>query len=211
MPGHRGCRASGWRRAWPLDPRASRRYARAPADFARGPMESLQQPLMSIRRRWLLIALVTALGLVVAVVVAMTRGSHWVSSATVIVGTAQDEGRTPADNAVLARGYVDLINSPGYQGSLRAGTSIPSDLVVAANPVAASPIINVEGRAATADEARAGTDAFATAFVADIQRGYARINDVRLAPLRRRLEAVASEITATQAKLAELEAAGIEA
>jgi Mrp family chromosome partitioning ATPase len=172
-------------------------------------MESLQQPLLSIRRRWLLIAQITVLALVVALVVTATRKSDWVSNATVIVGTSQDAGSTSTDNAVLARGYVDLINSAGYQQSLRAGTRIPSDLVIRANPVAASPLINLSGRAPTPEGARAGTDAFAAAFVADIQRGYVRINDVRLAPLRDRLAAVGTDIAEAQQELATLAAAGV--
>lgn len=164
-------------------------------------MESLRQPLLSIRRRWLLIAEITALAILVAVVVTLTRGSSWVSNATVIVGSAQDAGRTPSDNAVLARGYVDLFNSPGYQSTVRAGTNIPADLRVLATPVAASPLINIAGSAASPQTAQRGTNAMAAAFVADIQRGYARISNARLAPLQTRLATVGAEISERKARL----------
>ncbi len=171
-------------------------------------MESLPKPLLSIRRRWLLVAEVTALAVVVALVVTATRDSSWESHATVIVGSAPGVGRTPADDAVLARGYVDLINSPSYQSSLRRPGALSSALRVSATPVAASPLISITGRADGAEAATRGTNAFARAFVADIQRGYASINDSRLAPLRARLSAVTTRIAESQAELAGLSETG---
>jgi capsular polysaccharide biosynthesis protein len=167
-------------------------------------LESLRKPLLSIRRRWWLIAEVTILAVVVALAVTVTRTTSWQSHATVIVGSGQSVGRTPADDAVLARGYVDLVNSTSYQSSLRGPAHVPSDVRVSATPVAASPLINITGSAGSAGDATSGTNAFARAFVADIQRGYASINDARLAPLRANLNAVSAKIAQAQNELAAL-------
>jgi polysaccharide biosynthesis transport protein len=164
-------------------------------------MESLRQPLLSIRRRWLLILVVTVVAIAIAIVVTATRSTSWTSSSTVIVGSAQGTGRTPTDDAVLARGYVDLLNTPSYQTALRAAAGVPGSLEVTASPVAASPLISISGQAPDAGTARAGTQRLTAAFVADMQRGYTSIFDRRLAPVRARLRAVGTQIAALNAEL----------
>jgi capsular polysaccharide biosynthesis protein len=167
-------------------------------------MESLRQPLLSIRRRWLLILVITVAAIAVAVIVTLTRSTSWTSSSTVIVGSAQGTGRTPTDDAVLARGYVDLLNTPSYQTALRASAGVPGSLEVTASPVAASPLISITGQAPDAGAARGGTQALTAAFVADMQRGYTSIFDRRLAPVRTRLRVVGTRIAALNDELAAL-------
>lgn len=166
-------------------------------------MENLQKQIESIRRwRWLVVGAAVA-GLVVAAVIALAGSTTYSSTATAVVGTAAtqaESGQAPEQDAVLARGYVELINA-GDQDAIREAAGTPGDVTISAAPVANSPFIDITATAGDADTATASAQAFTDAFIARTYATFNRIVTDRLAPLRARYRALNAEIATTRQQL----------
>jgi capsular exopolysaccharide synthesis family protein len=167
-------------------------------------MENLQKQLESLRRwRWLILAFVV-LATVAAVAIALAGGTQYKATATVVVGSASTQSsssRSPDQDAVLARGYVELLNSKSKQDALKEAGNISGDVDIEATPVATSPFIDITATASTAEEAVSASSAFAQAFVDNTLNTFNDIVSVRLQPLRQRLTQLSTQIAENQQRL----------
>ena len=104
-----------------------------------------------LRRRWVLILLVGLVAVAAAAVGPLYRGETWTGTAALSVSS---KTRSPEQDAVIARGYVDYFNQPATQSGLLAGVGAPDGVTSSATLAADSPIIYV--RAVSPDPATAG-------------------------------------------------------
>lgn len=166
-------------------------------------MENLQKQLDSLLRwRWLVLGVGIA-GLLIAAIIAMSSSTTYSSTATVVVGTAAtqaDSSQAPEQDAVLARGYVELINT-GDQDVIREAAGIDDAVSISAAPVANSPFVEITATAGSADEATEAAQAFAEQFVAQTYATFNRIVTNRLTPLRARYRALSEDIAETQRRI----------
>ena len=167
-------------------------------------MENLQKQFESLKRwRWLVLAFVV-LATVAAVAIALAGGTKYAATSTVVVGSASTQSsssRSPDQDAVLARGYVEILNAKSQQDTLKGAGNIPDDVDIEAAPVATSPFIDITATALTAEKAIAGSRAFARAFVDNTLDTFNEIVSVRLQPLRERLTQLSTQIAENQQRL----------
>jgi capsular exopolysaccharide synthesis family protein len=169
-------------------------------------MENLQKQIESLRRwRWLVIAF-GLLGMVAALAIASSGDTTYTATSVVVVGSASTQStssRSPDQDAVLAQGYVSILNSDSQQRTLKALGKIPDDVAIAASPVAGSPFIDIAATAATPEAAIQASTAFATGFVNNTLKQFTDIVGGTLEPLRTRLREVSTQIAADEQQLAD--------
>lgn len=152
------------------------------------------------QRRWLVLGVGVAL-MLIAVVVAVSAGSPWTARSTVVVGASSGASRTPEQHSVVARGYVELLNTPQYQDRLRAAGGVDGDVRIKATTVADSPFIEIAATASSAEGAVEGASAFTKAFVTDTVSSFNTILEAQLRPLRAQMRDTATKISQTESKL----------
>jgi succinoglycan biosynthesis transport protein ExoP len=171
-------------------------------------MENLQKQIESIKRwRWLVVAF-AVLATFAALAIASSGDTTYTATSVVVVGSASTQStssRSPDQDAVLAAGYVVILNSPSQQRALKALGKIPDNVDIAAAPVAGSPFINLTATASTPEVALQASEAYAKGFVDNTLKQFSDIVSERLAPLRSRLQEVSTKIAADQAQLADPE------
>lgn len=168
-------------------------------------MENLQKQIESLRRwRWL-VAAFAVLAMFAALAIASASDTTHTATATVVVGSASTQStssRSPEQDAVLAAGYVQFLNSNSAQRALKARGKIPDDVEISAEPVAGSPFINIQATASTAEAAIQASTAYAKGFVDYTLRQFTDIIGGPLTPLRDRLREVSTQISANEQQLA---------
>lgn len=168
-------------------------------------MENLQKQIESLRRwRWLVVAF-AALATFAALAIASSGDTTYTATSVVVVGSASTQStssRSPDQDAVLAAGYVSILNSDSHQRTLKALGKVPDNVDITASPVAGSPFINIAATASTPDVAIQASTAFATAFVQDTLKQFTDIVGGTLDPLRTRLKEVATQIAVDEQALA---------
>lgn len=169
-------------------------------------MENLQKQIESIKRwRWLVLAF-AVLATLAALAIASSGDTTYTATSVVVVGSASTQStssRSPDQDAVLAGGYVVILNSPSQQRALKAIGKIPDDVEIAASPVAGSPFINISATASSPEVAIQASEAYATGFVDNTLKQFSDIVSERLAPLRQRLQEVSTKIAANEQQLAD--------
>lgn len=167
-------------------------------------MENLQRQIESLRRwRWLILAFVV-LATVAAVAIALASGTSYSATATVVVGSASTQSsssRSPDQDAVLAAGYVKILNSPSEQNLLRTAAKIPPDVKIDATPVATSPFIDITATAPDRETAINAARSYAQAFIDNTLSRFNDIVSTRLDPLRNRLQDLSTQIAQNQQRL----------
>src|SRR5680860_1634727 len=167
-------------------------------------MENLQRQIESLLRwRWLVLSFVV-LSMLTAIAIAVASGTSYSATSTVVVGSASTQsvsGRSPEQDAVLARGYVEILNSPSQQRLLKGAADVPGDVKIDAAPVATSPFIDITATASSEDEAVTASTAYAQAFVDNTLDTFDEIVSTRLQPLRQRLQALSTQIAENQPRL----------
>jgi succinoglycan biosynthesis transport protein ExoP len=120
------------------------------------------------------------------------------------VGSASTQSassRSPDQDAVLASGYVTILNSASQQNVLKDAAGISDDVTIEASPVATSPFIDITATASTSEEAITASRAYAKAFVDNTLSTFNDIVSVRLEPLRERLQQLSTQIAENQQRL----------
>ena len=119
-------------------------------------MENLQKQIESLRRwRWLVIAF-GVLGMIAALAIASSGSTTYTATSVVVVGSASTQStssRSPDQDAVLAAGYVSILNSDSHQRTLKSIGKVPDNVDISASPVAGSPFINIAATASTPEVA----------------------------------------------------------
>jgi hypothetical protein len=117
------------------------------------------------RRRWLVLA-ITLVAFVASVAGTLVQPTTYTSS-WALTGASQE--RSPEQDALLAQGYVELFNEPGYQSVLRNRVGVPEDVGLVARIIGTSPIVYIEATADSANVAKAMVGGVATQFREDIR------------------------------------------
>lgn len=173
-------------------------------------MEELVKQLDVIRRwKWLVIA-IAVIAALAAVLLSLSKDSTYTARATLIVGssTSTSGDRSPEQNAVLARGYTEFLNSIENQGPLRTQAGVPDDVDITATPVASSPIFYIEATSKNGDESVKSATSFARAYETSVTQAFDRQFTARVEPLRR---ALADNSTTTASVTQQLQTANLPA
>lgn len=167
-------------------------------------MENLQKQIESLLRwRWLILSFVV-LSVLAAIAIASAGGTKYSATATVVVGSASTQSassRSPEQDAVLARGYVEILNGDSQQRLLREAAAVPDDVEIDATPVATSPFIDITATGPSEEAVVAASTAYASAFVDNTLQTFDDIVSVRLEPLRERLQQLSTQIAQNQQRL----------
>jgi hypothetical protein len=116
------------------------------------------------RRRLVLAIALVAFGASLAWTLAQptTYTSSWA-----LTGASQERG--PEQDAVLAQGYVELFNEPGYQSVIRDRLGVAEDIDLTARIIGTSPIVYIEATAGSAEAAKSTAGAVANQLREDIR------------------------------------------
>lgn len=165
-------------------------------------MEELLRQLDVIRRWKYLVLAVALIAAASALLLSLSRESTYTAQATMIVGSATQAGdRAPEQDAVLARGYSEKLNSSDYQAAIRTAAGVPDSVVIEAVPVASSPILSIVATAPNGEEAIRSAREFALKWEAAVTQAFQRQYEARVAPLRRQLTDNATDLGAARAEL----------
>jgi capsular polysaccharide biosynthesis protein len=133
-------------------------------------------PGVSARQHWRMILLIILVALLIATAAAFVRSPTYTAEARLIVGkTTQLDNlaATPGLSVAgqeLAASYSRLMSTPSVQNDVarRLGGSLVGE--VTATPIPQSPIIRVDGTAASGDRAKAVANAGARALIQAVDR-----------------------------------------
>jgi hypothetical protein len=122
--------------------------------------------LERVRRRWVLVVVIVVIATAAALVGVLVRPDSWTGRAALAIVS---QNRSPEQDAVLGRGYVDLFNQPSQQqvmaGRLGLGPDVRFDAVLAVG----SPIVYVEATAPDPDRAARAATLLATTYRDDVR------------------------------------------
>jgi Mrp family chromosome partitioning ATPase len=160
--------------------------ARVPAATCeRIAMDPLRLQLARVRRGAWLVVLVTLFAVAVAGAAAVVAGVSYTGRATLALGS---QFRAPEQDAVLASGYADLFNSPGYQQQLRDRGIVEAGVQAAARTAAASPIIYIEAVSRDQVAAQEVASKAADALYADVNTSLRSDRQAKIAGLDAEIE-----------------------
>ncbi|MGA5463065.1 tyrosine-protein kinase family protein [Mycobacterium sp. NPDC050041] len=142
--------------------------------------------LEQVRRRWWVVAVGVALGVLAGLAVSVNAGTSYVGKSTVLLS-----GRAPEQDAVMVIGYLTLINDPGTVERLKNAESVPRDVTVEARTAGASPILSIEATARDPEIAQDAAETMAQAFSEDVNRAPRKGRETLLADLQNQLGTVA--------------------
>ncbi len=165
-------------------------------------MEDLRGHLETILRWKRLVLAIAVLGAVAGVLLAFTGGgTQFEAQSTVVVGASSTTiQRAPEQDAVLARGYADIIND-SIQGAIRDGANTPNDTDISAQAVSGSPFVVITASAGSEEEALTGVREFTEALVAQVTETNESLIDSQLAPIRQRLNQLSRQIRIDQGRI----------
>jgi hypothetical protein len=83
-------------------------------------------------------------------------------------------GSSPAEESVLAQGYVDFFNQPATQDLLRGQTGVPASVTLSARVAVASPIFYIEATASQPQLATSAASKVGTAFRDEVEHSLER-------------------------------------
>jgi hypothetical protein len=141
-------------------------------------MSDLKAHLARIGRRWYLLAV---LGVLAALVAVPAQDTSYTSTSSLITVSAN---RSPDQDGILARGYVDLIGEPSYQQRLRQQAQIPANVTITARTAAASPIIYVSATSTDGTIAEQAAARAAQRFMSDVNSSLKASRDRSISELR---------------------------
>lgn len=125
------------------------------------------EELARLRRRWWIPVVVTVLVAGVVYAVLMLGGHQYSAQATLELFSQE---KTPAEDTVLAAGYVDFFNEPASQASVRQRAGVDPSAVLAARLAASGPIVYVTATASDPQVAQNAANAASTAFRIQMDR-----------------------------------------
>lgn len=137
------------------------------------------------RRRWLVVAIT---------VVALGASSGWAlaqpttyTASWALTGASQE--RSPEQDAVLAQGYVELFNEPGYQDVIRNHLGITEDVALGARIIGTSPIVYIEATAGSPEAAQTAVQVVATQLREDIRANLTSMQEPIVSDLHEQIAA----------------------
>ncbi|MDH3226859.1 MAG: CpsD/CapB family tyrosine-protein kinase [Thermoleophilia bacterium] len=165
-------------------------------------MEDLRGHLETILRWKRLVLAITILGAVAGVLLALTGGgTQYEAESTVIVGASSVQiGRSPEQDATLARGYVDRING-SLQGPIRERGEVPGSVGINAESVSGSPFIVITASAGDEQVALDGAKNFTNAFVVQVTEANEDLVESQIQPVRERLNQLTRQIGIDERRL----------
>jgi hypothetical protein len=113
-----------------------------------------------IWRRRYLVAAIAALAALAAAATVDDRTSYTATATLITVST----DRSPEQDGILARGYVNLFIEPSFQQTLREQGGIPAGVAFTARTAAASPIIYISATSTDKATAKLAATQVAEAF-----------------------------------------------
>lgn len=161
--------------------------------------EFLRQIEHARRWKWLIVT-AGIFAALAGLALTYSKEPAYTANATLLVGSASGaSNRTPDQDAVVARGYVERIARD--QGELRRGAGLSPEVSILATLVADSPFVQIAATAPSEEEAVRAANDFAEAFSRQTTDAYQALTDQRLEPLRASLERLSNEIAQAQAEL----------
>jgi polysaccharide biosynthesis transport protein len=150
----------------------------------------LKTRMQQVAKRLWVVALITGLAVLAAVVTSAMQRPTYVGKSTLVVSSP---GKTTEQDAILVAGYVALFNDPATTARLRTQTKIPDGVTFAARMAAASPIITISATAQNAAVAQDASQDMANAFRNDINAVRQEGNADAVADLTRQLNQLRSQ------------------
>jgi len=155
-------------------------------------MSPLQVQLDRIRRRQWLIAVITAVAVVVSVVFSLLVPTTYTGTSTLIVSS----GNRAEEDAVLAQGYVEYVNEESAQAALLAAARL-SNVTFEARTGASSPIIYIDAQADSAQLAGTAAQTIARTFREQVNAGVQAGADSTITALRDQVDAAQTALGAS--------------
>lgn len=138
-----------------------------------------------ILSRWPLVLAITVLATVAAIAGARGEQTTYTGKSTLILSA-----RSPEQDAVLVRGYVEMFNDSAYQSKIHGLAELPDSVTVSAHTAALSPILYVEATATDRELAAESALAAASAFRDDMNAVQRAGREDALVGLREELAAI---------------------
>ncbi|MDL5159000.1 tyrosine-protein kinase family protein [Actinomycetospora termitidis] len=129
-------------------------------------MNHLAVHLERVRRRWVLVAAIAVVAALAALVGVLVRPEGFTGRAALAIVS---QNRSPDQDAVLGRGYVDLFNQPSQQQVLAQRLGLGPDVTFSARLAAGSPIIYVEAVAPDPELAASAATRLASTYRDDVR------------------------------------------
>jgi polysaccharide biosynthesis transport protein len=121
--------------------------------------------LEHVRRRWALVVLLAVVAGVVSAAALLIAGPSYTGRAALAIVS---QNRSPDQDAVLGRGYVDLFNQPSLQAEYARRDALAPDVAFSARLAAGTPVIYVEATSPDADVAGRAATALAVTLRDDV-------------------------------------------
>jgi uncharacterized protein involved in exopolysaccharide biosynthesis len=145
----------------------------------------LARQLRPVLDLWGLVLLVLILSVTAAVLMAMNTPTTYTARSSMIISS---NNRSPDQDAVLVRGYVDYFNNEAYQSALLDEAGLSGSVTIAAHAAASSPILLIEATTASPDEARLAATAVASEFQEDVNQVREQDRTAEIDGLQERLD-----------------------
>jgi Mrp family chromosome partitioning ATPase len=129
-------------------------------------MSQFRVNLEKVWRRWWLVLAVTVVGCSASLAWTLAQPPTY-TAGWALTGASQE--RSPEQDAVLAQGYVELFNEPGYQDLIRDHLGVAEDIALDARIIGTSPIVYIEATAGSPEAAQSTAQVVATQLREDIR------------------------------------------
>ncbi|MDT7741787.1 MAG: hypothetical protein QOE59_865 [Actinomycetota bacterium] len=156
-------------------------------------MNQLSVHLERVRRRWVLVAVITFVAVVAALVGVLIRPDSWTGRAALAIVS---QNRSPDQDAVLGRGYVDLFNQLSQQRVMAGRLGLAPDVRFNATLAAGSPIVYVEATAPDPARAARAATLLATTYRDDVRNNLTGDRVAAAAELTTQLQASQARLAA---------------
>lgn len=144
--------------------------------------DDLLAQLARIWRRRYLVAAVAALSVAAALASVLTTRTTYTSTAALITASPN---RSPEQDGILARGYVDFFVEPSMQGTLRKRAEVPEDVTLTARTAASSPIIYISATSTDGSAVRSAAARVAEEFRLQVNSSLRTAVDRTIAEMRK--------------------------
>jgi capsular polysaccharide biosynthesis protein len=148
---------------------------------------ALRRHIDQIRRRWWVVAIITATAVLATGLSSLTAHDKYVGKATLVVSSPQ---RAPEQDATVVVGYATVFNNPATIDRLRAARNLPQDVTFEAKTVAASPILAIEATGNNGNVAQESATSMAEAFRDDVNSAQQAANADEVADLQGQLNGI---------------------
>jgi polysaccharide biosynthesis transport protein len=153
---------------------------------------ALKRRIDQIRRRWWLVLAAAVLGILAALLPALTEAPTYVGKSALVMSSP---GRAPEQDTMMVVGYSTMFNEPVTINRLEGAAGLPDNVTYEARTVAASPILIIQATAENAQLAQDAAQKMAEAFRDDVNSVRQKGNEQSVQDLQAQLEALRAEPT----------------